>query len=77
MTSWEQKGRAEGRREGRQQGQLTTIKRQLRIQIGKLTPALEKKLDGLSESELSDLAEALLGFSDVVELERWLARRRS
>jgi hypothetical protein len=74
MTSWERKGRLEGRQEGRQEGQLATIKRQLQVLLGKLTASQEKDLEGLKEAQLSDLAEALLEFSTVKDLDRWLAR---
>ena len=68
MTSWERKGR--------QEGQAATIKRQLRILLGKVTPIQQKTIDSLAEEQLSDLAEALLEFSSVRDLERWLARHR-
>jgi hypothetical protein len=75
MTSWERKGRQEGRQVGRQEGQLATIQRQLRVQVGKLTPARERDLQGLAQAQLAELAEALLDFSSLADLKRWLAAR--
>ena len=71
MTSWERKGRQEGRQEGR----LATIQKQLRVLLGKLTPAQERNLACLQEAQLAELAEALLDFASAKDLERWLARR--
>jgi hypothetical protein len=56
---------------------LATIKRQLEVLTGKLTPALEGNLDRLAEAQLADLAEALLGFSKTRDLERWLDEHRA
>ena len=52
---------------------MATIKRQLRVLTGGLTPALERDLDRLAEARLTELAEALLDFSSAADLERWLA----
>ena len=53
MTSWERKGRQEGRQEGR----LATIQKQLRVLLGKLTPAQERNLECLQEAQLAELLE--------------------
>jgi hypothetical protein len=44
---------------------------------GKLTPTLERDIDHLAEAQLEDPAEALLDFSSLKDLERWLTRHRS
>jgi hypothetical protein len=41
---------------------------------GDLSPAVESKVRALSPSELETLAEALLDFSGLSDLERWLQR---
>jgi hypothetical protein len=72
MTSWERKGRAEGRREG----ELAVIKRLLKLRLGVAGPELDRKLNRLSVARLEELAEALLGFDNLADLERWLAEGR-
>ncbi len=62
----------EGRQEGRQEGELTLISRQLKRRFGGLAPALEAQVRGLSVDQLEALAEALLDFSSVADLEHWL-----
>jgi hypothetical protein len=73
MTSWERKGRTEGRAEGRAEGELTVIKRQLVRRVGPLSPALMGQVSRLSERQLEALAEALLDFTGVEDLQAWLA----
>jgi predicted transposase YdaD len=80
VTSWERRGRHEGRHEGRnegrQEGQSETVRRQLRILLGRLTSTQERMINLLDCDQLSDLAEALLRFSSAKDLDRWLARHR-
>ena len=57
---------------GSQREGLLLIKRQLRRRFGELSSGLEQQLQTLSVSQLEDLAEALLDFSDVNDLTRWL-----
>ncbi len=68
MTSWERKGRQEGR--------LDNIRRPLRILLGAISAAQDRKLRGLTEAQLAELAEALLEFSASTDLDEWLARHR-
>jgi predicted transposase YdaD len=77
MTSWERKGRQEGREEGRQEGQLDLLLRQLKRRFGVLNSGAMKQINGFHTKELEQLAEALLDFTTVRDLEEWLARRRS
>ena len=74
-TSWKEEGREEGRQEGRQEGEVQVVLRLLRRRCGSIPSAIEPKLRALTVPELEDLAEALLDFSGVSDLDRWLARR--
>ena len=78
MTHWERKGRREGRKEGReegrQQGERAVLLRQMRRRFGAALPRpVEQRIYALSLGELDSLAEALLDFATVEDLEAWLA----
>ena len=66
-------GRQEGRQEGLQEGELSLISRQLTRKLGPLPDDLVVKLKVLSPAQLEELGEALLGFSERVDLVAWLA----
>ena len=80
VTSWKLEGREEGRQEGKQEGRreeaLALIMRQLIRRIGAVDPQLQERIMGLSLSQLEDLAEALLDFSDAADLAAWLDEAR-
>jgi hypothetical protein len=65
-TSWKEEGRVEGG--------LRVVLRQLERRCGALTPPLLERVRGLSSEQLEDLAEALLEFHSIADLERWLHR---
>jgi predicted transposase YdaD len=67
-----QEGRLEGRQEGRLEGELDLTLRQLRRRCGDLTPDLESRIRALSLARLEALAEALLDFQAVDDLDVWL-----
>ncbi|GBE94661.1 DUF4351 domain-containing protein [Nostoc cycadae] len=71
VTSWME----EGIQQGLQQGELKVIQRQLTRRIGTITPELQEQLRGLSVTQLEDLAEALLDFSDEADLVAWLEQQ--
>jgi predicted transposase YdaD len=81
MTSWERKGRAEGRAEGRTEGWaegrqaalVDLVNRQLARQVGPLSSALARQVSRLNGAQLEGLAEALLKFTSLDDLKRWLA----
>jgi len=64
VTSWELKGI--------QKGKLEIIMRLLNRKVGAVTPELEEGIRQLSTTQLEDLAEALLDFSNVGDLVAWL-----
>ena len=83
-TSWKEEGRAEGKAEGkvegiaegkaegRVEGEVRVVLRQLERRCGVLPLPLLERVRGLSLERLEDLAEALLEFNGVADLERWL-----
>ena len=71
VTSWMEAGLEQGRlEEGR-----SLIIRLLRYKFGELSPSLQDRIQVLSLEQLESLGEALLGFTQVSDLERWLAQR--
>ncbi len=79
VTSWMeeglQQGRIEGRVEGREQEAVTLVLRLLKRRFGTLDSQLEEEIQNLSTSSLEDLAEALLDFTSVADLQAWLQAR--
>lgn len=71
VTSWMR----EGLEQGRQQEAVSFVLRLLNRRFGSLAPQLQERIQGLSVTELEDLGEALLDFSDVADLEAWLRNR--
>jgi len=65
-------GIEEGRQEGRQEGELQLVLRLLNRRFGNLEATLEQQIHRLSVEQLEVLAEELLDFSSVEELEHWL-----
>lgn len=60
------------RERAKQEGQQDLILRQLNRRFGEIDAALMERIRGLSIEQLSLLAEALLDFSVVTDLEAWL-----
>ena len=75
-TSWHEKGRIEGRREGRQEGrqegQAELVLRLISKKIGFLSGEITEKVRSLDIDSLNDLGEAVLDFTSMNELEKWL-----
>ncbi|WP_242044819.1 DUF4351 domain-containing protein [Anabaena azotica] len=68
VTSWQLQGRQEGRLEGR----LEIVVRWLNRKVGAVTPELEARIQQLSPTQVEDLADALLDFTNVGDLVTWL-----
>lgn len=64
---------AEGRQEGRQDENTRLVLRQLRRRFGEAAALRESRLRQLSLEQGEDLAEALLDFQSVADLDAWLA----
>ncbi len=71
ITSIEKAGRIKGKLEGEQK----VILRQLNRRIGELQPSVIEQIEKLPVEQLEELAEALLDFSTVVNLQQWLNSR--
>lgn len=71
VTSWERRGREQGLALGK----LQLVLQLLKAKFGSLDEKLTTQIEQLPVKKLEKLAEALLGFSDVTDLERWLKRR--
>jgi predicted transposase YdaD len=67
-----QEGREEGRVLGRQAEAAALCLRQLRRRCGELPPATVARIEALALDQLEELADSLLEFSGVADLQRWL-----
>jgi predicted transposase/invertase (TIGR01784 family) len=65
-------GLEQGLEEGKRQEGLSLILRLLNRKLGSLPPDMRSRVEQLSISQLEMLAEALLDFSDMTDLENWL-----
>jgi predicted transposase YdaD len=68
-----QQGRQEGRQEGWQEGELDLALRLLQRRCGQLAPQQERRVRALPSHLLEALAEALLDFEGMADLNAWLA----
>ena len=59
-----------------QEKALAIVTRLLRHQVGTVPPAQLLKLEAMESEQLEDLAEALLDFSSLSDLEAWLAQHQ-
>ncbi len=62
----------EGLQQGLQQGEQRIIMRQLTRRIGQVSPELQAQIQRLTTSQIEELSEALLDFSDSDDLISWL-----
>jgi len=67
-TSWMK----EGIQQGKQQEALTLILRLLKRRLGKVHPRVQKRVEKLSLTQLEQMGEALLEFSNTDDLISWL-----
>jgi flagellar biosynthesis/type III secretory pathway protein FliH len=76
VTSWMREGIEQGLEQGLEQGKkseaLSLVMRQLNRRIGTVTPELQQRIEQLQLVQLEDLAEELLDFFEVADLEAWL-----
>jgi predicted transposase YdaD len=70
-----QEGEQIGERRGERQGEAKLVLRQLNRRFAALNPTLEQQIQELSVEQLETLAEELLDFSTVEELETWLEQQ--
>ena len=72
VTSWMREGIEQGLVQGKQSEALSLIRRLLLRKVGTLTPELQQRIEQLQLTQLEDLAEELLNFSEVADLQAWL-----
>jgi flagellar biosynthesis/type III secretory pathway protein FliH len=80
VTSWMERGIEQGIEQGMEQGMeqgqkgeaLTLVLRLLSRRVGSLNPELESAISELSLTQLEALAEALLEFNSLQDLQQWL-----
>jgi predicted transposase YdaD len=65
----------EGRQEGRQEEALALVLRLLNRRLGNLSTDLEVRLRPLTLPQIEALADALLDFTTVTDLEAWLTQQ--
>ena len=70
------KGREEGEIQGRKQGLLIIILKQLTHKFGNLPPKLHTRIARLQIPRLESLAEAILDFESVADLELWFSKKK-
>ncbi len=75
VTSWMEQGLQQGKQEGKKEEALLLILRQLNRRIGAIDSKLQEQIRSLSISQLEELGEALLDFSDVSDLIAWLEQQ--
>ncbi len=71
QTKVYQQALAEGREEGRQR-ELALIMRLLTRRIGAIEPRWQSRIQQLSTTQLEELGEAVLDFSNAADLVTWL-----
>jgi predicted transposase YdaD len=68
MRKGMQIGKQEGKQEGRLEGALTVVRRLIEKRFGPVPPALETRLNSLTEAELDSLSLRLLDVNSIEEL---------
>jgi hypothetical protein len=72
MLLWGEERVEQSLQQGIQQGKLDLITRLLTRRFGTIDAQLQAKINNLSATDLDELSEALLDFSDVSALSNWL-----
>ena len=67
-----EEGEESGEKRGEERGSVRTLQRLLNRKFGQISSELEEQINGLSVAQLDDLAEAILDFDSVHDLESWL-----
>jgi flagellar biosynthesis/type III secretory pathway protein FliH len=79
---WEERGRQEGFQRGLQQGReeggrqrfLSLVRRQIERKFGAVAADVTERISHLNADQLETLLDALLEFSDPLDLAEWLRR---
>lgn len=70
-------GKAEGKAEGIAEGEARIVLRLLARQVGMMGPDRQAQIEAMPPADLESLGEALLGFTDIADLDAWLDARQS
>ena len=73
----QQKGREAGMQQGMQQGAALLVLSRLTDQFGNLPADDEKQISSLPISRLQELNKQVSEFSDLTDLQNWIARQQS
>ncbi len=72
-TSWMEKGMERGIVEGRELGERALVIKQLTRKLRNISPEILERVNGLNLERLEILAEDLLDFTSLVDLEAWIS----
>ncbi|MCY7274126.1 MAG: DUF4351 domain-containing protein [Phormidesmis sp. CAN_BIN44] len=75
FLEWGQATQQRAEVKGIEQGQRSLLLRQLARRVGEVPEAARSQIDALSLIQLESLGEALLDFSNLTDLEAWLAEQ--
>jgi hypothetical protein len=75
LNSWTKQGLEQGLEQGKHQGEVAAYLKLLHVRFGQLAPELEAQVEALSGESLDKLAEALFSFSNLGDLQTWLAQQ--
>jgi hypothetical protein len=76
LTPYYQQDREQAIQEGIQQGEERLVIRQLNRRFSEIKSSLIEQIQTLSLEQLENLGEALLDFSEVIDLENWLKEQK-
>ena len=76
LAQFYQRDKEEARLEGEQKGEERLVLRQLNRRFGEIKLSLIEQIQSLSIEQLENLADALLDFSQVADLETWLKQQK-
>ncbi len=74
VTIWMEQGIEQGRIEGGKEEALRLVSRVLVRRVGELDAGVNERLQLLSVSQLEDLLDAALDFTQIANLESWLSQ---
>lgn len=72
LAEGEQIGEQRGEQQGRLAEGRSLVLRLLNRRLGELPPDVQAQIETLSLEQVENLAEALLDFQDIADLEAWL-----
>lgn len=74
-TSWMEQGMEQGIVEGRELGERALVIKLLTRKLRNISPEILERVNGLNLERLEVLAEDLLDFTSLVDLETWISNQ--